>query len=227
MSKRFVLLAAAIIGLSGGYTISLAESEPEMEVVRVEQGKDGELEVRIDQMRQEIDKLHEKGRHEEAERLKRKVDKLADRPEPARRSPEKRIDAMRREAEHLHAKGRREQAERMERKANELAERLGARHRGEDRRGEGKEVERRIHHMEAAIENLHAAGLHEPAEDLERQLNDLRRERKERAERVRPGDDRGLDELRETVHHLRAEVKELRHVVNELRHRVDELSADR
>ena len=42
-------------------------------------------------------------------------------------------------------------------------------------RPDSAEIERRAHHLEVAIDNLHAAGLHEPAERLAPQLERMRR----------------------------------------------------
>jgi hypothetical protein len=85
------------------------------------------------------------------------------------------------------------------------------------------EPERRRHHLQVAIENLHAAGLHEPAERLARQADQMARRPGGPGEGMRPG----LGPRGAGVQELRAEIQELRQALAELRRRVEELHRDR
>jgi len=86
-------------------------------------------------------------------------------------------------------------------------------------------MERRIHHLRVAVENLHAAGLHDQAEMLARQL--------ERMMHGGPGPDRPHPEMRpmgpppegpeRMIHELRGQVEELRHQMEEMRRVLQEL----
>lgn len=234
MTKRIILVAVAIIGVAVVYASNAAEERADHDRVRAEQREMRDaVKERLGAMRGEIAELREQGHHDEAKRLARKARQLAGEHQADAPRLEKRVDDLRRQAEELHDRGAHEDAEHLERKARELAERLESDPRRGGDRGAAEELGRRIHHLEIAIENLRAAGMHEPAEHLERQLNELRRareqhaQRAERAERDRPQADGHLAELHHTVRDLRAEVQELRQIVEELRGRVDRLSAER
>jgi len=84
-------------------------------------------------------------------------------------------------------------------------------------------LEQRLRHLQVAVDNLHAAGMHEPADQLAKQAEMMR-------QRLRaapsPGmRDRGQPEGNNE--RLRAEIEELRQAIRELRARVDELSRNR
>lgn len=89
--------------------------------------------------------------------------------------------------------------------------------------GEVGDMQRRLHHLELAIDNLHAAGMHEAAERLAQEAGRLRQHMAggPPPERGRPGP--GEAEFQR----LRAEIQELRQAVRELRARVDELGRER
>lgn len=75
-----------------------------------------------------------------------------------------------------------------------------------------------MRHLQAAIDNLHAAGMHELADHLALQAEGPLRPREAEARRLPPGQD---------MERLRAELQELRQNVRELNRRVEELSRDR
>jgi hypothetical protein len=126
--------------------------------------------------------------------------------------------------------GRGDEAERLEREAHELMRMLEQRP-GERPPGapEGGERERRLHHLRAAIENLHAAGLHEPAEALARQAEALMRggdmpreprpEGGPRPEGPPPHLERAVDELRQQMEEMRRQMDEIRHALKTLSER--------
>jgi DNA repair exonuclease SbcCD ATPase subunit len=78
--------------------------------------------------------------------------------------------------------------------------------------------EPRHRHLQAAIDNLHAAGLHELAERLEREREALLRP--ERA----PGPE-AVRELQEEIRRLRAELNEVRQALRRLHERVERAPA--
>jgi hypothetical protein len=82
------------------------------------------------------------------------------------------------------------------------------------------ELERRLQHLTVAIENLHAAGMHEPAERLAREREEMARQLQNR-----PGDGPGPDRLAEEVRRLRAELDEVRQALRMLKGRMEELHA--
>jgi HAMP domain-containing protein len=90
------------------------------------------------------------------------------------------------------------------------------------------EAERRLHHLQAAIDNLHAAGLHEPAEHLAQEARRMREQlqagpppRPESG--MRPGGRPPQTELEP----MREEIRKLHEAVQDLRRRVEELSRER
>ncbi len=84
-------------------------------------------------------------------------------------------------------------------------------------RPEMDELDRRLRHLQIAVENLHAAGMHEVADKLA--LEGERMRRKFEAD-ARPG----LRGPGPEVEQLRADLEELRETVKALQERVDALS---
>jgi len=81
-------------------------------------------------------------------------------------------------------------------------------------------MERRMAHLQVAIENLHAAGMHLPAQRLEQHAAQMR-SGPARERGVAPsGPERPMGELRQ----LRGELQELREAVGELRRQLEELN---
>ncbi len=90
-----------------------------------------------------------------------------------------------------------------------------------------EEMERRVHHLHVAAENLEQAGLHdeahafhERAEHLERELHEARERHHRPPHPPGPGEDldrlnREVAELRELVHDLRAHVQELQKALDQ------------
>jgi predicted RNase H-like nuclease (RuvC/YqgF family) len=83
------------------------------------------------------------------------------------------------------------------------------------------ELERKLQHLQAAIENLHAAGMHEPAERLAQQAEMMRRNLQGAPSGQRPPGARGAE-----VERLQSEVQELRQAVGELKARLEDLARD-
>lgn len=90
-------------------------------------------------------------------------------------------------------------------------------------RPDAAEIERRAHHLEIAIDNLHAAGLHEPAERLTPQLERMRRQL-EQTGQPQPGQPASPEEVLEA---LRAQIGELHRLVRELRADLETLRRER
>jgi tetratricopeptide (TPR) repeat protein len=140
----------------------------------------------------------------------------------------------------LRAAGRFDEAEAMQQEARDFFER--AQPRPEPPPGSPEDFERRIHHVEVAIENLHAAGLHDQAERLVPQLDRLRIEREaagrrraapvlrsslppvppvqptppEMGQPVQQQQQRAIRELGAQVGQLRDEMAQLRQMLQEL-----------
>jgi hypothetical protein len=93
----------------------------------------------------------------------------------------------------------------------------------EDRRGNrrGEELERRIAHLHAATENLHAGGFREMAEKIGQEREELERHLQSMLHEESAHRDGGMqpriDRLEEEVHELRREVHEMRKMIEELR----------
>jgi hypothetical protein len=156
---------------------------------------------------------------EQAERVQRE---LAEQRRPRARetapSPlERELREVITEARRRAAGGNHEAAQELQRRAAEIREELQARrmHEGERKR-EGaapgpEEIERRLHHVRVAMENLHAAGLPDVAHHLEEVAADLERA----LHRGGPG--------RDPIHHLQAQIEELRGVVGRLAEQMERL----
>ncbi len=133
----------------------------------------------------------------------------------------KRIDELRHQIHGLVEAGRHEAAERLENHVRELIERVEGRR--DERRPEPRDdVQRRIEHLKIAIDNLHAAGLHDQAERLVQEIERLHHEHGEGDRPERRGDHppdesgRAVAELREEVQRLREEMDEMRGLLHEL-----------
>ena len=95
----------------------------------------------------------------------------------------RRVDELMEAHERAAREGRPEEAERLLREAEEIRRDLERRPDRDRPDGpppeEREEMERRVHHVRVAVENLHAAGLHEQAEQLAREMEHLLRGRPE------------------------------------------------
>lgn len=79
----------------------------------------------------------------------------------------------------------------------------------------------RLNHIQVAIENLHAAGMHDAANRLAQETERLQRQNRDQQQPRRPGPNRRNGDG--DVQSLRGEIKELRQAVQELRHQLDEI----
>jgi len=84
---------------------------------------------------------------------------------------------------------------------------------------EGGDAPRRLHHLQQAIEHLRAAGLHEPAEEIERQADHLRQDFKRRGDF--PAVPEGMRESHAAIRELHETMAELRQQLDELRHELE------
>jgi polyhydroxyalkanoate synthesis regulator phasin len=232
MSRRIVLWSVvALIGLTAVYSLKAGDEREQADRVPQRDKQHRAQQERQEGMRRMIGKLHELGRHEDAERMEARMHELAEGAEIDLHRLEQRINAMRKKVHALREHDKHDEAERVEHQVEELTQLLKQRTRHEAPRGEGDELGRRIGHLEQAAENLKAAGMHEQVEQLEHVMNELRRQRQhehaEAEQRERANPRRHFEELRHTVRELREEVQDLRELVQELRERVEDLSADR
>ncbi len=167
----------------------------------------------------------------ERERGEREGDRPrnADRERPEREGPprdfppreriEQRLDKLRGAMHRAAEAGREEEANRLEREIHELERMLE--HGPPHRPHHPEDMERRMRHVREAAENLHAAGLHEHAERLmreaEQMMHRMREGRPPHPEAGRrPKPDRPFPPGGE-IERLRDEVEELRHQIRELR----------
>jgi len=157
-----------------------------------------------------------------------------DQPRPDQPQPPelRQLEELEREIHRLSEAGRHEEAEVLKRRGRELMEAM--RRRQMDRPPEparpavrDPELERRIHHLRVAMENLHAAGMPDQAEMLARQIERMMQAMPgPRADVPRPdvppegprpeGPDRAIQELRGQVDQLRREMAEIRGALREL-----------
>jgi hypothetical protein len=149
---------------------------------------------RLERLMVELEQHQRAGRQDEAAELKREImrfrQEMATRPQPL---PEPRIGELRRlPPEALHARPP---------------------YREQDR----EEFERRMHHVKVAIENLHAAGLHDMAGRLERELDQGRRRIAEAHPPASP-----MEQLSRELRELRGQLEEMRGNLHELQARMQE-----
>jgi hypothetical protein len=78
-----------------------------------------------------------------------------------------------------------------------------------------EERERRIHHVEVAIENLHAAGLHDMAERL---AHELQRRHESIADPIPPAE--AMERVTHELHELRHQLEEVRANLRELHEKI-------
>lgn len=191
-----------------------------------------EARQRMERLEDKVRALRAEGRHDEARQLMAEAREPAARPEREERGPaqRERFRELRQERaelsaklERLRAEGRNEDAaavkERILQLEREMAEVAAQRPRPRpaERPGpppEHPEAAQRLRHLQAAIENLRAAGLPEAAERLARERENLVRQ----WEGVGSGP---AQPLREEIQRLRAELEEVRQALRKLNARVE------
>jgi beta-lactamase regulating signal transducer with metallopeptidase domain len=135
--------------------------------------------------------------------------------EPDRERIQARLEELKDAHHRAREAGRGDEAEHLTREARELMQRL-ERTPGERPpvHPEGDDLQRRMHHLRVAIENLRAAGLHDQANALARDA-----ERLAHGERPEPPHDMPPPgpQLERAVHELRDQVQDLRHQLEEIR----------
>ena len=224
---KTTFLTLGVLLASASATVSFpAHADPD-------QPPPAELRERAEQLEEKVRDLKAAGRHDEAQQLLRELKELRSQPAIYREADEleARRAELRSKLEALRAEGR-------ERDAAEVKERLVQREREPERPGQARMerprpgppgtpgpvprdregIERRMHHFELAIENLHAAGLPDIAERLAR-------ERERVAQRLRAGPERNAA-VEEELGRLRAELNELHGAIQGLKARVEELHRD-
>ncbi len=214
----------------------------------------------MEHLRAQLEDLRAADKDEEAAKLKEHIvalEREAERglPKQDQDKIKERLRNIKAEIAELHQTGRHEEADRLERKARAMMEKAAGRQPefhpgppdGPRAPGERGEPERRLHHLQAAIDNLHAAGMHEPAERLAREAGKIRQPLQRpdrpfppqgpgpRQESGPPGELRmergpvppGPEPLLRRIHELEGELKELHHAVQELRKHLDAMGKER
>lgn len=232
--------ALLILGIMGSPPALGAEANPQ------------ELREKAETLQREARELKAGGKHEQAQEVLRKAMELraeADRLQrgggPAEESRRPRPEELKQRLEQARAQlkaareaGREEEVARLERQVARMEAVLERSDRpapewmrppregGPGRGFPGAPMDRpelqQLRHLEAAIGNLHAAGLHEPAECLAQQAQEMRQklglgERPDLAPRPMEGE----------LKRLRMEVQELRRMVRDLGERLDQLTRER
>lgn len=213
-----------------------------------------DFEQKVQDYNLEINRLHEEGKHDAAEMLTAELMYLK-----AQKHQEKIVDLenvihdLQNKIKLLHSRGSHEDAAKLERKLIDLQNELDMQHKkmnsldinrdfGGGPDAEVADLERKIHHLVTAADNLFQIGHNEQAEEimtqaqeLEHQLQMMMEERNsqqfqlqlQQEQQQRAGDEglrRHVEELTGMVRDLRREVAELREIVGQLQHHI-ELSA--
>jgi len=172
--------------------------------------------------------------HQAAEQVERQMHELRERHQPRPEGPPpgereeiaRHLEELEREIHRLSELGRHEEAEQLKRAGRELVARL----RGQPEpprpdRPHGEEMERRIHHLRVAIENLQAAGMHDQARQLAQQVERMmhggepgpaHREAPLRLENPFEGQPPVIREMQEQMDQMRREMEEMRGLLKEL-----------
>lgn len=145
--------------------------------------------------------------------------------EPGRERIQARLEELKQAHHRAREAGRGDEAERLEREARELMQML-ERLPGERPpvRPEGDDMQRRLHHLRAAVENLRAAGLQDQANALAEDAERLIRGQRPEPPRGAPG---GPPQLERAVDELRDQVQDLRHQLEEIRQHLKNLAERR
>jgi len=163
------------------------------------------LQPEFELLEQKIRELREQGKAELADRLAAHLRELVRVHEESGQTPrerreaspwQQRIDELERRLEELRRQGRPDKAA------------------GPPDRGE---LERRMHHLSVAAENLRAVGRHDIADQLQREVQQLQQSLNG------PGP-QGDQKLRDGMQELREEIGRIHQRLNELNRRLDELS---
>lgn len=170
-----------------------------------------ELNRELDSLKTELKELSAEGRADEAARVKERFSRLereldclrarrnADRDDPPRPKP------------------RRERPPRPERNRENLQPRVD----GQGSPPDAPDMPNRLRHLRLAIENLHAAGLHEMAEHLTQEAEKMRGQLRDAPSP--PHGPPGPRPLEGELAPLREQIQELRRAVEEMRRQLEQL----
>jgi hypothetical protein len=192
-----------------------------------------EFETRIRAMKEKIERLRQDGQPDKAEQVQAELNEVlarskGERPEIERREFETRIRALKEKIERLRQEGQPDKAELVQADLNEVIARSNAERSENGRRpempGSGQdarnEAQKKASHLRTAAENLHAVGMHDQADKLMREAEQLQRSTQSDGG---PGDlPRQVQELRERVDDLCRRLSKLEQVVDQLARRGEE-----
>ena len=142
-------------------------------------------------------------------------------PPEMRERLQRRLEELKEKVADLERAGKREQAEQVQQEIQEVKQGLagqpGMHAIGPP--GPPAEIERRMQHVRVAVENLHAAGLHDQAERVVREAEQaiVRGARREGGERPRGEPGAGPEGVPPAIRELAAQVQEIHRQVQELR----------
>jgi ribosomal protein S7 len=186
----------------------------------------GELRGRADEMMRDVPRLHEQGKHDYAQRLEREVTKLREQAERIARGGDQQpspgeaianrlrelsqqwIDAM--------ASEQRDVAERVQKEIHDIARDTGTRMQ-ETMKPHLEMMERRVHHLRVAAENLNAIGMNDVAQRLNREAEEIQKA-------LQNPPPQGEDPHRGVMEATQQEFRNLHQRLDELNRRLDELA---
>jgi len=184
-------------------------------------------------LQQQIDQLIAAGRRDETRTLQMKAQdlkKMIEELDPSHevKKLEQRIVDLKRCIDDLHHNGHHEEAVRQEKELHLLSERLvKLRFELHEPDDDIAQLRRRLELVRTAADNLHAAGMHKQAVELDQNARQI--EKAIQCRILSPTEIREVyrvEELTAMVQKLRAEVQALKIVVKELQKRVQELSGE-
>ena len=137
--------------------------------------------------------------------------------------PKEAVEKLMQQAAEAKKAGRMDEAKRLHVEAGRIRKELK---KGEiEGNGERRPEAERLDHMMRAVGELHAAGMHEPAEAIERAAQDLRRELEEQMKR-RHAEEAERREDHAGEKRLHAELDEMRRQMRKMAEQIEQLQAE-
>lgn len=227
-----VWLSLALGAILAGSVAAAERESLEWERPPNEKPERAEIGQKLEQLRMELRELERNNRPDEAQEVRQKIGELERQAGRGERRPEmagleERMRRMDARIEELRQAGKTEEADQLERERREIQEQLRT---GQGRepmdfrrpRPGGEDRERQMQHLRMAIENLHAAGMPELAQRVEREARaQMETGRPLGPREWGPGQTDRLQQLEARVadrmERLEAQVRELHEIMRDLR----------
>jgi hypothetical protein len=237
-SAQRLLMGAAMVCLIGIGTSLAQQDRPEGQQQpnrpRVEEQRRA-MQDRAAQLRDKLKDLEAAGKMDQAREVKAQLGELENQmrsgPQPqAMARFQERLARLGVEIQELRQNGRNEEADRLEREARDIKSQfqgppqLGPRQEGMRQPPPPMgDLQSRMQHLQIAIDNLHAAGMHDQAERLQQQAEQFKRQMPQR-QGPPPG---GSEQMAGSFRQMQNELNQLRKEVMELRRLVQDLAEKR